>query len=76
MVWCTNTEPLEQAAGIERIFGGKCKCCSCGMCRICAGDRNVGLDLIAINPLRMYRITANVRVCTEDRCDGAELDDG
>ena len=76
MVRRAHAESVEQAAGVERVFGGKCECGSGGMRGICLGDRNTGVNLFAFYTVRMYRVAAYFWFCTEDWRDGAELDYG
>ena len=76
VVWRADAESMEQAAGVERVFGGKRECGSCRVRGICAGDGDAGVDLVAFDAMRVYGAAAYVWFCAEDRRDGAELDDG
>jgi hypothetical protein len=76
MVRCADAESLEQAARVERLFGGKCECCIGGMRGICTGDGDTGVYLFAFDSMRLYGVAAYVWFRAEDRCDGVELDDG
>jgi hypothetical protein len=76
VVWCTYKKSLEQTTGFERFFGGKCEFGSGGMRRVCTWNRNSGIDLVAFDALRVYRLTTHIWFCAKDWSDGAELDDG
>jgi hypothetical protein len=76
MVWSADAESLEQAARVKRIFGEKRECRIGRMCGICFGNGNTRIDLFAFDSMRLYRIATYVWICSKDRRDGAELDDG
>ena len=76
MVRRANAESVEQAAGVERVFGREYECRSGRMRGICLGNGDIGVDLFAFHSVRVYGAAAYVWFGAEDGRDGVELDNG